>query len=132
MADASPFGCAPLSITHFFPVLLSMSKNSEGREWGVGSDVVDFRVFGAPRFSVQRSQNTYFKGFWGLWTEDRGAPKTQKSTTTDPTPHSRPSEKCKKCSSNMFDEHSCFIDFSSFSSLSSSPLFFFSLCFLES
>ena len=44
--------------------------------------------FGAPRFSVQRSQNTYFKGFWGLWTENRGAPRTRKSTTTDPTPHS--------------------------------------------
>ena len=30
---------------------------SEGREWGVGSVVVEFGVFGAPRFSVQRSQN---------------------------------------------------------------------------
>ena len=45
----------------------------------------------APRFSVQRSPNTYFKGFGGLWTENRGAKKTRKSTTTDPTPHSRPS-----------------------------------------
>ena len=65
---------------------------SEGREWGVGSVVVEFGVFGAPRFSVQRPQNTYFKGFWDLWTENRGAPKTPNSTTTDPTPHSRPSE----------------------------------------
>ena len=40
--------------------------------------MVDFRVFGAPRFSVQRSQNTYFKGFWGLWTENRGAPQNAK------------------------------------------------------
>ena len=31
-----------------------------------------------------------------------------------------------QCSSNIFDEHSCFIDFSSFSSFSSSPLFLFS------
>ena len=61
---------------------------SEGREWGVGSVVVEFCVFGAPQFSVQSSQNTHFKGFG----ENRGAPKTQKSTTTDPTPHSRPSE----------------------------------------
>ena len=36
---------------------------SEGREWGVGSVVVDFRVFGVPRFSGQRSQTTCFKGF---------------------------------------------------------------------
>ena len=28
---------------------------SEGRECGVGSAVVGFRVFGAPPFSVQRS-----------------------------------------------------------------------------
>ena len=33
----------------------------------------------------------YFN-FGGLWTENRGAPKTRKPTTTDPTPHSRPSE----------------------------------------
>ena len=32
---------------------------SEGREWGVRSVVVGFGVFGAPRFSVQRSQNAY-------------------------------------------------------------------------
>ena len=38
----------------------------------------------APRFSVQRSQNTYFKGFWDLWTENRGAPKMPNPTTTDP------------------------------------------------
>ena len=69
------------------------SLESEGREWVVGSVVVDFRVFGAPRFSVQTSQNTSFKGFGGLWTENWGAPKTRKSTTTDPTPHSRPSDK---------------------------------------
>ena len=31
-------------------------RKSEGREWGVGSVMVDFRVFGAPRFSVQRPQ----------------------------------------------------------------------------
>ena len=62
------------------------------KEWGVGSVVVEFGVFGAPRFSVQRSQNACFKGIWDLWTENRGAPKTPNSTTTDPTPHSRPSD----------------------------------------
>ena len=55
---------------------------SEGRAWGVGSVVEGFGVFGAPRFSVQRSQNAYFKGFWDLWTENRGAPKTP--TTIQP------------------------------------------------
>ena len=29
------------------------SANSEGRKWGVGSVLVGFRVFGAPRFSAQ-------------------------------------------------------------------------------
>ena len=53
-------------------------RNSEGREWGVGSVVVEFGVFGAPRFSVQRSQNTCFKGFWDLWTEKSGRPKSAK------------------------------------------------------
>ena len=36
---------------------------------------LDVALFGAPRFSVQRSQNTYFKGFEELWTENRGAQK---------------------------------------------------------
>ena len=45
--------------------------------------MVECCVFGAPRFS----------GFWDLWTENRGAPKTRNSTTTDPTPHSRPLKK---------------------------------------
>ena len=31
------------------------TKRSEGRKWEVGSVVVGFGVFGAPRFSVQRS-----------------------------------------------------------------------------
>ena len=48
--------------------------------------------FWVARFSVQRSQIPIFKGFWGLWTENRGAPKTPNSTTTDLTPHLRPSE----------------------------------------
>ena len=39
--------------------------------------MVDFRVFGAPPFSVQRSQNAYLKGFGGLWMENRG-PKNAK------------------------------------------------------
>ena len=33
-----------------------------------------------------------FKGFWDLWTENRGAPKTPNSATTDLTPHVRPSD----------------------------------------
>ena len=43
--------------------------------------MVDFHVFGAPRFSVQR---TCFKGFGGLWTENRGAPKS--GTKKEPKP----------------------------------------------
>ena len=48
--------------------------------------LLGFRVFGAPRFAVQRSQNAYFKGFCGLWTGNRGAPKMRKPTTTVPNP----------------------------------------------
>ena len=66
---------------------------------GGWSVVVEFHVFGAPRFSVKRSQNTSFKGFWRLWTENRGAPKTRESTTTDPTPHSRLSDLSLQASS---------------------------------
>ena len=63
-----------------------LAFKSEGRKWGVRTVVVAFGVFGAPRFSVQRSPNTYLKGFWDLWTENRGAPKTPNATTTDLNP----------------------------------------------
>ena len=56
-----------------------------GPQMGVRSVVVEYGVFGAPRFSVQRSQNplkigisTVFGDVWifgDLWTENRGAPK---------------------------------------------------------
>ena len=67
---------------------------SEGRKWGVRSVVVGFGVFGVPRFSVQRSPTPIFKEFSGFWTENRGAPKTPNSTTTDLTPHLWPSDFC--------------------------------------
>ena len=35
----------------------------------------------------------------GPWTENRGAPKTRKTTMTDPTPHSRPSDQNQGLSS---------------------------------
>ena len=35
----------------------------EGREWGVGSVVVGFGVFGAPQFSVQRPENPFKQVF---------------------------------------------------------------------
>ena len=44
-------------------------------------------LFGAPPFSVQRChQNTYFKEFWDLWTENRRVPTMRNPNTTDPTP----------------------------------------------
>ena len=57
-----------------------------GRKWGVRSVVVEFGIFGAPRFSVQRSQNFLKLVFGNLWTENRGAPKTPNPTMTDLTP----------------------------------------------
>ena len=39
-------------------IRLAIPSKSEGREWGVGWIMVGFQgFFGAPRFSVQRSQN---------------------------------------------------------------------------
>ena len=61
------------------------------RKWGVRSVVVEFGIFGAPDFQSKGPQIPIFKGFWGLWTENRGAPKAPNSTTTDLTPHLRPS-----------------------------------------
>ena len=55
------------------------NKNSHGQEWGVGSVVVEFRVFGAPRFSVQRSPNCILEGCGACKTENRGAPKNTKN-----------------------------------------------------
>ena len=48
-----------------------VTSKSEGREWGVGSICLGFRFFGVPQFSVQRSQNTYFRGLSDLWSLDR-------------------------------------------------------------
>ena len=53
---------------------------------------------GRPDFQSRGPQIPIFKGFWDLWTEDRGAPKTPNSTMTDLTTHLRPSEpqECSK------------------------------------
>ena len=59
-----------------------------------GSDPswLNLAFLGRPDFPSRGPQIPIFKGFWGLWTENRGAPKTPNSTTTDLTPHLRPSE----------------------------------------
>ena len=49
------------------------------RKWGVRSVVVEFGVFGAPRFSVQRSQNPLEIGIWGPLDWKAGRPKNAKS-----------------------------------------------------
>ena len=67
---------------------------SDGRECengGLDPSWMDLAFLGRPLFSAQRSQYTCSKGFWDLWTENRGAPKTPNPTTTDRTLHSRPS-----------------------------------------
>ena len=48
-----------------------------------------WRFWGAPIFSPEVPKYLFFKGFWDLWTENRGAPKTPNSTTTGLTPHLR-------------------------------------------
>ena len=51
---------------------------SESRKWGVRSVVVEFGVFGAPRFSVQRSQNPLKIGVRGPLDWKSGRPKNAK------------------------------------------------------
>ena len=55
------------------------SVHSEGRKWGVRSVVVDFRVLGAPRFSVQTPQNPLKIGIWEPLDGKSGRPKNAKS-----------------------------------------------------
>ena len=59
-----------------------------------GSDPswLNLAFLGRPDFQSRGPQIPIFKGFGDLWTENRGAPKTPNSTTTDLTPHLRPSE----------------------------------------
>ena len=45
-------------------------KSQRAENGGLEFVVVGFGVFGAAQFSVQRSQNTYFKGFGDLWSEN--------------------------------------------------------------
>ena len=45
-----------------------------------------WRFWGAPSFSPEVPKYLFLKGFGGLWTENRGAPKTPNSTTTDLIP----------------------------------------------
>ena len=49
-------------------------------------------VFGAPRFSAQRLQNPCFEGFWSDLEQQIWGAQNADPTTTDPMPHSRPSE----------------------------------------
>ena len=56
-----------------FSLPLFFRTCSEGCKWGVRSVVVEFGDFGAPRFSVQRSPNYYFKGFRGFMPCQRAA-----------------------------------------------------------
>ena len=52
---------------------------------------LDLAFLDRPDFQSRGPKIPVFKGFWNLWTENRGAPKTPNPTTTDPTPHLRPS-----------------------------------------
>ena len=71
---------------------LSCSKKSEGREWGVRSVVVDFGVFGVPRFSVQRPPNP-LNNYFGTSRLKIGAPQKRENQPRGiQPPHSRPSE----------------------------------------
>ena len=68
---------------------------SEGREWGVRSMVVESAFLGRP--GLKKGPKTLvLKGFGAIWGKDLGRPKNADPATTDPMPHSRPSDlNCK-------------------------------------
>ena len=69
---ASPGSCIAVDWCHH------KQKIIRGRKWGVRYVVVEFGVFGAPRFSVQRSQNPLKIGIWGALDWKSGRPKNAK------------------------------------------------------
>ena len=73
---------------------------------GLDPSWLDLAFLGRPDFPARGPQIPIFKGFWDLWPENRGAPKTPISTTTDSTPHLRPSDSSetvlsKQCSARF-------------------------------
>ena len=64
---------------------------SEGREWEFGSVVVGFRVLGRPDLPSRGPKMLILKGS-GTFGQKIGRPKNANPTTTDPIPHSRPSD----------------------------------------
>ena len=92
-ASLRTFSCPPVLGGLDFPCVNFI--NQRAANGGVRSVVVEFGIFGAPRFSIQRSQNPLKVGIWGPLDGKRGTPKTPNSTTTDLTPHLRPSESSK-------------------------------------
>ena len=65
---------------------------SEGLEWGVGSVVVESAFWGRPDFQSRGLKTLTLKGFGAIWGKNLGRPKNADPTTTDPTPHSKPSD----------------------------------------
>ena len=67
---------------------LPSGRNCAQRAANGGSDPswLNLAFLGRPDFQSRGLQIPIFKGFWDLWTENRGAPKTPNSTTTDLTP----------------------------------------------
>ena len=69
------------------PILYQRAENG-----GLDPSWLNLAFLGHPDSQSRGPKILVLKGFGDLWTENRGAPKTPNSTTTDPTPHSRPSD----------------------------------------
>ena len=74
----------------FFVVVHNAVKRATNG--GLDPSCLDLALLGRPDFQSSGPQIPIFRRLRDLWTENRGAPKTPNPTTTDPTPHSRPSE----------------------------------------
>ena len=66
--------------------------NQRAANGGSDPSWLNLAFLGRPDFPSRGPQIPILKGFWDLWTENWGAPKTPSPTTTDLTPHLRPSD----------------------------------------
>ena len=78
------------------------SRIRRAENGGLDPSWLSFAFLGCPDFQSRGPKILILKGFGASGQKIGAPPKTRKSTTTDPTPHSRPSER-----SNCSEGNSC-------------------------
>ena len=74
------------------PVYVFIFPVQRAAKGGLDPSWLDLAFLGRPDFQFRGPQIPIFEGFWDCVQKNRGAPKTANPTTTDPTPHLRPSD----------------------------------------